>query len=198
MRACGGLHGQFVAEPVADVPVRQVTSARLCVEETDRDEAHVGISRPDLVALEERVPRLSFGSFGTFIERAAQRAEVVRETGPSPAHNWVAGVGEGHQQVLVRRVSDFEGENHRMRAQSALSSQSRMGHERIFRLEEPASTEADAKRGAGAAPPAPAPRRRSGCRAPSGQRRRRSRSACGPGAGSPINTEESGSDGLRP
>ena len=105
-----------------------------------RDEAHVGISRPDLVALEERVPRLSFGSFGTFIERAAQRAEVVRETGPSPAHNWVAGVGEGHEQVLVRRVGDFEGENHRMRAQSALSSQSRMGHERIFRLEEPAST----------------------------------------------------------
>ena len=32
MRACGGLHGQYLAEPVADIPVLQVTSARLCFE----------------------------------------------------------------------------------------------------------------------------------------------------------------------
>ena len=46
---------------------------------------NVGITWPGLVALEveERVPRLSFRSFGAFVEGAAQRGESVGETGPS-------------------------------------------------------------------------------------------------------------------
>ena len=31
-RECGGLHGQYLAEPLADLHVHQVTSARLCLE----------------------------------------------------------------------------------------------------------------------------------------------------------------------
>ena len=44
LRACGGLHRQYLAEPLADVHVRQVTSARLCLEAGRRgpigDEGH--------------------------------------------------------------------------------------------------------------------------------------------------------------
>ena len=40
-------------------------------------------------------------SFGAFIEGAALRAESVGETGPSSPQNWVGGVGEGHDHVLV-------------------------------------------------------------------------------------------------
>ena len=32
VRACGGLHGQYLAEPLADIHDLQVTSARLCLE----------------------------------------------------------------------------------------------------------------------------------------------------------------------
>ena len=58
---------------------------------------NVGITWPGLVALEieERVPTLSFKSFGAFIEGAAQRAESVGETGPSSPQNWIAGFGKG-------------------------------------------------------------------------------------------------------
>ena len=44
---------------------------------------NIGITWPGLVALEieERVPTLSFKSFGAFIEGAAQRAESVGDTG---------------------------------------------------------------------------------------------------------------------
>ena len=64
---------------------------------------NIGITWPGLVALEmeERVPALSFKSFGAFIEGAAQRAESVGETGPSSPGNWIAGFGKGHDHVLV-------------------------------------------------------------------------------------------------
>ena len=64
---------------------------------------NIGITWPGLVALEmeERVPALSFKSFGAFIEGAAPRAESVGDTGPSSPGNWVAGFGKGHDHVLV-------------------------------------------------------------------------------------------------
>ena len=64
---------------------------------------NIGITWPGLVALEmeERVPALSFKSFGAFIEGAAPRAESVGDTGPSSPGNWIAGFGKGHDHVLV-------------------------------------------------------------------------------------------------
>ena len=64
---------------------------------------NIGITWPGLVALEieERVPALSFKSFGAFIEGAAQRAELVGDTGASSPENWVGGFGRGDDHVLV-------------------------------------------------------------------------------------------------
>ena len=64
---------------------------------------NIGVTWPGLVALEmeERVPALSFKSFGAFIEGAAQRAGSVGDTGPSSPGNWIAGFGKGHDHVLV-------------------------------------------------------------------------------------------------
>ena len=64
---------------------------------------NVGITWPGLVALEinEHVPTLSFKSFGAFTEGAAQRAELLGETGASAPQNWVGGFGKGHDHVLV-------------------------------------------------------------------------------------------------
>ena len=64
---------------------------------------NIGITWPGLLALEikERVPTLSFKSFGAFIEGAAQRAELVGETGASSPQNWIGGFGKGHDHVLV-------------------------------------------------------------------------------------------------
>ena len=58
---------------------------------------NIGITWPGLVALEmgERVPALSFKSFGAFIEGAAQRAESVGDTGPSSPENWIGGFRRG-------------------------------------------------------------------------------------------------------
>jgi hypothetical protein len=108
-----------------------------------RDEGHVRTSWPGLVVLdiEERVPTLSCRSFGPFIDGAAQKAEVVRETGPSSPQNWVRGFGEGHKHVLGRCVGDLEGENQRKRAQVGPLERSADGTQAaILRLEEPAST----------------------------------------------------------
>ena len=60
---------------------------------------NVGITWPGLVALEieERVPTLSFKSFGAFIEGAAQRAESIGDTGTSAPENWVGGFGSGRR-----------------------------------------------------------------------------------------------------
>ena len=63
---------------------------------------NIGITWPGLIALEiERVPTLSFKSFGAFIEGAAPRAELIGDTGASSPENWVGGLGGGDDHVLV-------------------------------------------------------------------------------------------------
>jgi hypothetical protein len=64
---------------------------------------NLGITWPGLVALEvkERVPVLSFKSFGAFVAGAAARAELVGDTGPSAPENWIGGFGTGADHVLV-------------------------------------------------------------------------------------------------
>ena len=64
---------------------------------------NIGITWPGLVALEiaQRVPTLSFKSFGAFIEGAAQRAESVGDTGASSPQNWIDGFGSGGDHVLL-------------------------------------------------------------------------------------------------
>jgi deferrochelatase/peroxidase EfeB len=64
---------------------------------------NIGITWPGLVALEikERVPTLSFKSFGAFLEGAAQRAGLVGDTGASSPQNWNGGFGKGYDHVLV-------------------------------------------------------------------------------------------------
>ena len=64
---------------------------------------NIGITWAGLVALEisERVPNLSFKSFGAFTEGAARRAELVGDVGASAPQNWSGGFGEGHDHVLV-------------------------------------------------------------------------------------------------
>jgi deferrochelatase/peroxidase EfeB len=64
---------------------------------------NLGITWPGLVALEvkDRVPALSFKSFGAFVAGAAARAELVGDTGPSGPRNWIGGFGTGSDHVLV-------------------------------------------------------------------------------------------------
>src|SRR5271168_5167414 len=64
---------------------------------------NVGITWPGLVALEvkDRVPSLSFKSFGAFTAGAADRAKLVGDTGPSAPGNWIGGFGKGSDHVLV-------------------------------------------------------------------------------------------------
>ncbi len=64
---------------------------------------NVGITWPGLVALEiqERVPALSFKSFGAFTEGAAARAKLVGDTGPSAPQHWIGPFGRGADHVLV-------------------------------------------------------------------------------------------------
>ena len=56
---------------------------------------NLGITWRGLVALDvkDRVPNLSFKSFGPFIAGAAARAELVGDTGPSAPGNWIDGFG---------------------------------------------------------------------------------------------------------
>ena len=64
---------------------------------------YLGITWPGLVALEvkDRVPNLSFKSFGAFVAGAAGRAALVGDTGPSGPENWVGGFGTGNDHLLV-------------------------------------------------------------------------------------------------
>jgi deferrochelatase/peroxidase EfeB len=64
---------------------------------------NLGITWPGLIALEikDRVPTLSFKSFGAFTAGAAQRAELVGDTGASAPKNWIGGFGKGSDHVLV-------------------------------------------------------------------------------------------------
>ena len=64
---------------------------------------NLGITWPGLVALEvkDRVPTLSFKSFGAFIAGAAARANLVGDTGASAPQNWISAFGRGSDHVLV-------------------------------------------------------------------------------------------------
>ena len=64
---------------------------------------NLGITWPGLIALEiqERVPTLSFKSFGAFIAGAAARAHLVGDTGASAPQNWIGAFGRGSDHVLV-------------------------------------------------------------------------------------------------
>ena len=64
---------------------------------------NIGITWAGLVALEveERVPTLSFKSFGAFIEGAAPRAELIGDTGASAPQKWIDCFGKGDDHVLV-------------------------------------------------------------------------------------------------
>jgi deferrochelatase/peroxidase EfeB len=64
---------------------------------------NVGLTWPGLVALEvaERVPTLSFKSFGAFTDGAAKRAERVGDTGPHAPQHWLSGFGTGADHVMV-------------------------------------------------------------------------------------------------
>jgi hypothetical protein len=63
---------------------------------------NVGITWPGLIALEvkDRVPTLSFKSFDAFIVGAAERAELVGDTGANAPQNWVGGFGTGKDHVM--------------------------------------------------------------------------------------------------
>ncbi len=64
---------------------------------------NVGITWPGLIALgvRDRVPSLSFKSFGAFTSGAANRAALVGDTGPSAPENWIRGFGKGSDHLLV-------------------------------------------------------------------------------------------------
>jgi deferrochelatase/peroxidase EfeB len=64
---------------------------------------NLGITWPGLVALEvkDRATSLSFKSFGAFVAGAAQRADLVGDTGPSVPENWIGGFGTGNDHLLV-------------------------------------------------------------------------------------------------
>jgi deferrochelatase/peroxidase EfeB len=64
---------------------------------------NLGITWPGLIALEikDRVPTLSFKSFGAFTAGAAERADLVGDTGASEPKNWIGAFGRGSDHVLV-------------------------------------------------------------------------------------------------
>src|SRR5271154_4725544 len=64
---------------------------------------NVGITWPGLIALEirDRVPALSFKSFGAFVAGAAERAKLVGDTGESDPQHWIGGFGAGSDHVLI-------------------------------------------------------------------------------------------------
>jgi deferrochelatase/peroxidase EfeB len=64
---------------------------------------NVGITWAGMLALEvkDRVPAISFKSFGAFTDGAAKRAGLVGDTGASDPHNWVGDFGKGSDHVMV-------------------------------------------------------------------------------------------------
>jgi len=64
---------------------------------------NLGITWQGMMALEikDRVPTLSFNSFGAFIAGAAARAKLVGDTGPSDPQNWIGDFGKGSDHVLL-------------------------------------------------------------------------------------------------
>ncbi len=64
---------------------------------------NVGITWLGMIALElgDRVPTVSFKSFGAFTAGAAERAKLVGDTGASAPQNWIGAFGRGSDHVLV-------------------------------------------------------------------------------------------------
>ncbi len=64
---------------------------------------NLGITWPGMIALEikDRVPTISFKSFGAFLGGAAERAGLVGDTGPSAPENWIGAFGNGNDHVMV-------------------------------------------------------------------------------------------------
>jgi Dyp-type peroxidase family len=64
---------------------------------------NVGITWPGMIALElkDRLPTLSFKSFGAFVTGAAERAALVGDIGPSAPDKWVGGFGTGADHLLI-------------------------------------------------------------------------------------------------
>jgi deferrochelatase/peroxidase EfeB len=64
---------------------------------------NLGITWPGMVALEikDRVPTISFKSFGAFTAGAAERAKLVGDTGPSAPQNWISAFGKGSDHILI-------------------------------------------------------------------------------------------------
>jgi deferrochelatase/peroxidase EfeB len=64
---------------------------------------NVGITWPGLIALDikDRIPTLSFKSFGAFVAGAAERAKLVGDTGQSAPKHWIGGFGAGSDHVLI-------------------------------------------------------------------------------------------------
>jgi deferrochelatase/peroxidase EfeB len=64
---------------------------------------NLGITWPGLAALEirDRVPSLSFKSFGAFVAGAAERAKLVGDTGASDPQHWSGGFGTGRDHVMI-------------------------------------------------------------------------------------------------
>lgn len=64
---------------------------------------NVAVTWPGMIALEimQRVPSVSFKSFGAFMEGAAARAKLVGDTGPSAPENWIDAFQKGAAHVMV-------------------------------------------------------------------------------------------------
>jgi Dyp-type peroxidase family len=64
---------------------------------------NLGITWPGMIALElkDRIPGLSFKSFGAFVAGAAERAALVGDTRQSAPEKWVGGFGTGADHVLI-------------------------------------------------------------------------------------------------
>jgi deferrochelatase/peroxidase EfeB len=64
---------------------------------------NIGITWSGLIALEikDRVPALSFKSFSAFVSGAAERANLVGDTGESAPQYWVSEFGRGSDHVMV-------------------------------------------------------------------------------------------------
>jgi deferrochelatase/peroxidase EfeB len=64
---------------------------------------NLGITWPGMIALEikDRVPTISFKSFGAFVAGAAERAGLVGDTGVSDPKNWIGAFTGGDDHVIV-------------------------------------------------------------------------------------------------
>ncbi len=64
---------------------------------------NVGITWPGMLALEikDRVPTVSFKSFGAFVEGAAARAKLVGDSGASGPEHWIGDFGKGRDHLLM-------------------------------------------------------------------------------------------------